>query len=442
MTRPRVLLVDDEAGIRFAVRDFLESSGFDVLEADSCRAARDVLQHTTPDAVVLDYRLPDGTSLDLIPHIKSPQEDVGLIVLTGHGTIDLAVAAVKAGADHFMTKPVDLPTLRIMLERILSSRRTRKRDTAARIRNGDLDPFVGTSALIHRLRDEARRVAAVDTPVLLQGETGSGKGVLADWIHAHSPRSSEAFVDLNCAGLSREFLDSELFGHERGAFTGAVAAKPGLMELADEGTMFLDEIGDMDGAVQAKLLKVVEEKRFRRLGDVRDRTVDVRLICATHHDLPQSVAAGTFRGDLFYRIAAFRLTVPPLRERPEDVPELAARLLSTLARDLGKPNATLGGAAMDALRRYEWPGNIREMRNVIERALLLSDSFEITPEVLRFDRATSGTAGETTLAEVERTHILRVLDAEGGHVERAAGRLGIARSSLYQKLRDYGVRSL
>ncbi|HSP15599.1 MAG TPA: sigma-54 dependent transcriptional regulator [Thermoanaerobaculia bacterium] len=441
MTSARILLVDDDEGIRFAVRDFLVTSGFEVEEADSCRSAREVLQKSVPDAVILDYKLPDGPSLSLIPHVKRPGDDAALIMLTGHASIDLAVEAMKAGADHFMTKPVDLPGLKIILDRVLANRRTHKRDTAARSRSvPQYDPFLGGSAAIRRLREEARRVAAADTPVLLQGETGSGKGVLATWIHQNSTRASEAFVDLNCAGLSREFLESELFGHERGAFTGAVAAKQGLFDVADEGSIFLDEIGDMDAAVQAKLLKVVEEKKFRRLGDVRDRRVDMRLICATHHDLGQLVATQRFRSDLYYRLSAFRLIVPPLRERREDIAGLAHYLVSAIARDLGKADARLGDAALAALQQYAWPGNIRELRNVIERALLLTDTPEIHPEVLRFDDASPEAAALATLASVEREHILRTLESEGGHVERAAARLGIARSSLYQKLRDYGIQ--
>jgi DNA-binding NtrC family response regulator len=445
VSAPRILIVDDEEGIRFALRDFLDAAGYEVIEADSCRAARELLQTSAPDAVILDYRLPDGTSLDLIPHIKTPDEDIGLIILTGHGSIDLAVSAVKAGADHFMTKPLELTALKVILDRILAGRRSKKRDIVARTRvPAARDPFLGTSAVINRLRDEARRLANADTPVLIQGETGSGKGVLAEWLHRNSARSEEAFIDLNCAGLSREFLDSELFGHERGAYTGAVAAKQGLLELADEGTMFLDEIGDMDPGVQAKLLKVVEEKRFRRLGDVKDRKVDARLICATHHDLPQAVADGTFRSDLYYRIAGFRLAIPPLRERREDIPGIAEHLIHALTRDLGRREVRITPAVQELLRQYDWPGNIRELRNVLERALLLADSVELTPDVLRFDRLgiAAERAGEMNLAAVERAHVLRVLEKEGGHVERAAARLGIPRSSLYQKLREYGERSL
>jgi DNA-binding NtrC family response regulator len=441
MSAARVLIVDDEEGIRFALRDFLDASGYAVSEASTCRETREILQQSAPDAVILDYKLPDGIALDLIPHIKRPGEEVGLIVLTGHGSIDLAVTAVKAGADHFMTKPVELTALKVILDRILAGRKTRKRENAARSRLTIVrDPFIGSSAAVNRLRDEARRLAGADTPVLIQGETGSGKGVLAEWLHRNSARSDEPFVDLNCAGLSREFLDSELFGHERGAFTGAVAAKQGLMELADGGTLFLDEIGDMDRAVQAKLLKVVEEKKYRRLGDVRDRTADVRLICATHHDLPQAVAEGTFRSDLFYRISGFRLTIPPLRERREDIPEIATRLLETLIRDLSRREARLTPAVLGLLQRYGWPGNIRELRNVLERALLLADAVELTPEVLRFDGAESAQPADLTLASLERSHILRVLEGEGGHVERAAVKLGIARSSLYQKLREFGLQ--
>jgi transcriptional regulator with PAS, ATPase and Fis domain len=267
--------------------------------------------------------------------------------------------------------------------------------------------------------------------------------VIARWFHRNGPRRAEAFVDLNCAGLTSQFLESELFGHDRGAFTGAVAAKPGLLDMAHRGILFLDEIGDMDLSIQPKLLKVLEEQRFRRLGEVREREVSVRLIAASHHDLHQLVAAGSFRRDLYFRIGALPLVVPPLRERADDIPDLACEILRRIAADLGRPDMHLSGAAIDALVRYPWPGNLRELKNLLERAILLCDSHVIGARELRLDvphETTSSSGDDVTLAELERRHIERVYLQEHQNVERAAARLGIPRSSLYQKLARLGLR--
>jgi DNA-binding NtrC family response regulator len=266
--------------------------------------------------------------------------------------------------------------------------------------------------------------------------------VLARWLHGLGPRSDDAFVDLNCAGLSAELLDSELFGHERGAFTTAVRAKEGLLEVANGGTLFLDEIGDMDVQVQAKLLKVLEEQRFRRVGDVRDRAVNVRLIAATHQDLPEAVKTGRFRRDLYYRINTIQLHVPPLRERGEDILRLADDLLARLGADLGRASRRLGDAAREALLAYPWPGNVRELRNVLERAVLLSDNDVLDRRDLRFESADAPARGpslDVTLRDLEVEHIKRVLEAERGRIPAAAERLGVPKSSLYQKLKTYGI---
>src|SRR5262249_25359141 len=282
-----------------------------------------------------------------------------------------------------------------------------------------------------------------DSPILIQGETGAGKGVLARWLHNNGPRADEAFVDLNCAGLSREFLETELFGHEKGAFTGAVTSKMGLLEVAHKGTVFLDEIGDVDPLVQPKLLKVLEEKRFRSMGDVRDRQVDIRLIAATHQDLNILVKEKKFRSDLYFRISTIPLTVPALRDRVEDIPILANYLMRRLAADLGRGELSLSKQAEAAIQRYNWPGNIRELRNVLERAVLLSDREVLEPKDFTFQGNTETLQAENgdglTLLELERVHIHRVLSQESGHVERAAKRLGIPRSSLYQKIKKHGI---
>ena len=322
---PKVLIVDDEPGIRFGVRDFLESEGFEVEEADSTAAAERLVREYHPDALVLDHMLPDGTALELLPRIREIDSTLPVVVLTGHATIDLAVRAVKEGADQFLAKPVELPALVVMLRRLLETQREKRRQAAGRARQAReaVDPFTGTSAAIRRLAEDARRLQASSSPILIEGETGSGKGVLARWLHRNGPRGDEPFVDMNCAGLSREFLETELFGHEKGAYTGAVNSKQGLLEVAHRGVVFLDEIGDLDPQVQPKLLKVLEEKRFRRLGEVRDRQVDVQLVAASHQSLPQLVQEKKFRSDLYFRISTIPLRVPALRERVEDIPILA-----------------------------------------------------------------------------------------------------------------------
>jgi DNA-binding NtrC family response regulator len=299
------------------------------------------------------------------------------------------VRAVKEGAEHFLTKPVELQALLVILQRLLENRRTHQRQLASKSRQTreTVDPFLGTSTAMRRLAEEAKKIFVAESPILIQGETGSGKGVLAKWLHNHGPRTEEAFVDLNCAGLSHELLETELFGHEKGAFTGATSRKSGLLEVAHHGTVFLDEIGDMDPQVQPKLLKVLEEKCFRRLGEVRDRHVDIRLIAATHQDLNALVREKKFRSDLYFRINTIPLIVPPLRERVEDILPLSHHLLHLIAAELGRSEVTLRPEAERALQEYPWPGNVRELRNVLERAVLLSDKNTLSREHLRFDVA-------------------------------------------------------
>ena len=450
---PKILIVDDEPGIRFGVRDFLESQGLEVEEADSLAAAEKAVREARPDAVVLDHVLPDGTALDLLPRLKETEPSLPVVVLTGHATIDLAVRAVKEGADQFLAKPVELPALLVMLQRLLETQREKRRQVAGRARQAreEIDPFTGSSPAIRGLAEQARRLSGSASPILIEGETGSGKGVLARWLHRNGPRADEPFVDMNCAGLSREFLETELFGHEKGAFTGAVSSKPGLLEVAHRGVVFLDEIGDLDPQVQPKLLKVLEEKRFRRLGEVRDRQVDVQLIAASHQDLPRLVEQSRFRSDLYFRISAIPLRVPPLRERGEDIVVLGRSLLEGFASDLGRRGLRLSAGAERALSGYAWPGNVRELRNVLERAVLLSNHDVLEPEDLRFrapvlpsseasvEQTTEASDASLTLEQLERVHIERVLRQLGGRVAEAAQRLGVPRSTLYQKVKKFGL---
>lgn len=445
MARNKILIVDDEAGLRFGVRDFLELQGFEIDEAESCQSAQHLFRTSRPDVVIADYLLPDGTALDLLPRLKEIDAGIPLLILTAHGSIDLAVRAIKEGAEQFLTKPLELPALLVILQRILENKRNLHKQLANKSREvrTAIDPFVGSSPAIRALAEQARKVLLTESPILLLGETGSGKGVLARWIHANSSRSEEAFVDLNCAGLSHDLLETELFGHEKGAFTSAIASKQGLFEVAHRGTIFLDEIGDVDLQIQPKLLKVLEEKRFRRVGDVRDRQVDVRLLAATHQDIGQLVAEKKFRDDLYFRISTIPLTFPALRTRKEDIPVLAEYLLEKFAADLGRGERRLGPNCLEALQSYSWPGNVRELRNVIERAVLLSEQKTLGLKDLHFDGRPGAGAhypnSNLTLLEVERQHIEHVLQEEKGSVERAAKRLGVPRSSLYEKLKRHQI---
>jgi DNA-binding NtrC family response regulator len=443
----RVLIIDDEPALRGAIARFLRGRGFEAREAQDVASGREEFQRFPPDCVVLDYSMPDGTALDLLPHFQETAPDVPVVILTGHGTIDLAVRAMKEGAENFLTKPTELSVLGQVVDRALARKRSERKELATRPQEhqrGKLDPFRGESPAIAALAEEAALALESDSPVLIQGETGTGKGVLARWIHEHGLRREEAFVDINCAGLNRELLESELFGHAKGSFTGAVADKTGLLEAAHKGTLFLDEIGDVEVAVQPKLLKVLEEKTFRRLGEVSERRVDVRLIAAANKDLSSLIREERFRPDLYFRLNTLLLNVPPLRDRMEDLPALAGAILEQLAEELKRGPLELAPESLDKLRRYAWPGNLRELRNVLERAVLCSQEARLVPADLRIrptglESTTGGAGAALTLEELERRHIEEALRQVRGHVVTAAERLDIPRSTLYQKLKVYGI---
>ncbi len=437
----RILLVEDDEELRYAYATHLSANGFQVEEAGDLIAAQKSFAATRPDVAVLDFRLPDGTALDLLPKFKELEPAVPIIVLTGFGSMELGVSLIKNGAEQCLAKPVEASALLMIVHRLLENSRNQQKQLAnnTRRRRVVLDPFLGESPAIRRLAEAAAKVAHSPSPVLIQGETGCGKGVLATWLHENGPRSEEPFVDLNCAGLTREFLESELFGHEKGAFTGAINAKPGLLEVGHRGTIFLDEIGDIDPNVQPKLLKVVEEKRFRRMGDVRDRFIDIRLIAATHQDLRHLIETKVFRSDLYFRISTVPLAIPPLRERQEDIPAIAHSLLHRICSDMARPRAQISSKAVERLRSYYWPGNIRELRNVLERALLFTDRTSLEPGDLAFEpgpeHRSNSYSSDWTLEELERFHISAAFSGENQNVEKTARRLGIAKSTLYQKLK-------
>jgi DNA-binding NtrC family response regulator len=444
----KILLVDDSEEMLATLGKFLRNEGHTVSTANSCAQAITRFEQEDPDLCLVDYELPDGTAFDILLELRKRDPKASVVVLTGHGTIGLAVEAIKLGAEHFVTKPVDLPSVGVLVDRVLHAR-SQQRRTSAEQRSEErtrVTPFVGSSPAVRRMQELAEAVKHSDAPVLLIGETGTGKGVLARWLHDAGPRAAEAFVDLNCAGLSRELAESELFGHQRGSFTGANATKRGLLELAHHGTLFLDEIGDLDLAVQPKLLKALEDKTYRRIGDVQTRRSDARLISATHRGLDEMARGGAFRSDLLFRINTVVLELPALRDRKQDIAELTRNMIAHFCRLQGRPDVELSVDGVAALQDYAWPGNIRELRNVVERALLFCRGTRIERQALALPgpiafQAVLTAGPNTTLEEVERSHVTAVLQAVDGRVEDAAKLLGIPRSSLYAKLKRYGARS-
>jgi DNA-binding NtrC family response regulator len=448
-TAHKLLVVDDDPHVCNGMSEALRSEGYQVRTAGSVSEALGIAGNEPLDAALVDHGLPDGSALDFLQRLRGRGDTTPVLVFSGTGTCELAVAAIKAGADDFLSKPVRSPVLLEMLERLLARRRAQGTLAApgrSRV-TGRFDPFIGTSAAIRNLSQLAHAVLHSQAPVLILGETGTGKGVLARWLHDHGRRASAAYVDLNCAGLGKELVESELFGHRRGAFTGAATDKGGLLELAHTGTLFLDELGDLDLTVQPKLLKVLEEKRFRRLGDVQAREVDVRLIAATHRDLQRMVEAGSFREDLQFRINTLVFELPSLRSRPEDIVPVACALLDRISAEQGRPSVELSEAACDALHRHPWPGNLRELRNTLERALIFCHGDRLELDMLRL-HSSCGSAPRArfssqraleSLADVERRYVVRALQEENGKVDAAARRLGIARSSLYAKIKRFGL---
>ena len=443
----RVLVVEDDELMLEFLAGGLGVEGFEIIKAMSLSEAFKEILDSPPNIVLADYELGDGTAFDLLAWLKQRDIGIPLIVLTAHASIDLAVDAVKHGAEHFVPKPVDLGFLTTVLRRTLERLRSLQKDLANNLERAryERDPFLGKSASILELRKAARRMSETKNTLLIQGETGTGKGVLARWLHKTGPRSSEAFVELNCAGLSSTLLESELFGHQKGAFTGAVMNKIGFLEAANHGILFLDEIGDMDLQVQPKILKVVEDKRFYRLGDVHERMVDVQIIGATHRNLKKQVGENEFRSDLFFRISTLTLNIPPLRERLEDLPIITDKLLEQFSWEMKRGPLRISDNARLELRQYSWPGNIRELRNVLERAALLSDDRVIDKTGLEFEfserQALASDVGmkNLTLKEMEKRHIAQALELEGGRVTRTAKLLGVPRSSLYAKMREHGL---
>jgi DNA-binding NtrC family response regulator len=442
MQRERVLIVEGEKETCALLRNYLEGKGYEVSTAGTCAATEQIWRTRRPDLVVLNYSLSDGNALALIPRLKAIDASIPIIILTGYGSIDLAVEAVKLGAELFLPKPAELSTLYVLIQRSLENQRNHRQQMAERTRSsrGTMDPFLGKSESIRKLADLVHKAALSDAPVLIQGEAGTGKGTIARWLHRNGSRASEPFVDVNC-DLSVDLLESELFGDECGALDGPAESRAGLLEIAHKGTMFLDEIENLDFEIQSRVLKVVDEKQFRRLEEVRDRRVDIRLIAASQQVATPSGLRKQFRRDLYDRISWISLSVPPLRERVEDIPALSAHILSELTAQAGTGGLELGEVALRALQGYSWPGNIRELRNVLERVALVTGKDGLADRDFGFEvqieQYLSGIGQFRTLEEMERNYIQQVLRKERGRVQSAAKKLGIPRSSLYHKLKQY-----
>ena len=448
-SKEKILIVDDQPSVRFGLRSLLEGEGYRALEAETGAQAIAAVTENSPHLILLDLRLPDANGLELLPRIKAIDDDVPVIILTAHGTIETAIAALKDGAENFLTKPFDGDSLLILIAKTLEQSRARRERLLIDLAEERVaaEYFVGRGEAITRLHHTLERLAVSDTTVLLQGETGTGKGMVAHLIHRLSDRHEKPFVTINCAGLSRELLESELFGHERGAFTSAASSKPGLMELAHEGTFFFDEITEMEPSIQAKVLNVMEQKRFRRVGGVQEKEVDVRIIAATNRSLQGEVKRGRFREDLYYRLSVMPVTLPPLRERREDILPLAGHFIARFNQKLNRRVQGVTPKAEALLAGYNWPGNIRELRNVIERAMILcvGDRIHASDLPLSGQEIAENTRedGEQFLSldELERLHIQQVFTATGKNLSRTAEILGVTRTTLYNKIRKYNLDS-
>ena len=443
-----ILIIDDEPIIRKLLARMMELEGYEVFQAADRASGLKLLTAKTPQLVLCDVFLPDGNGVEMVKEIKELQPETAVILLTAHGNIPDGVQAIKNGAFDYITKGDDnnkiIPIISRAMEKINSRPVQPSGSTVVPVRESAFDTVLGHSRGLQQVIQLARKVAVTDVPVLLTGETGTGKEVFAQAIHNGSARAKQPFVAINCSAFSKELLESEIFGHKAGAFTGALKDKKGLFEEANHGTIFLDEIGEMAYGLQAKLLRVLETGEYIKVGDTKPTKIDVRIVSATNRNLKEEIANSNFREDLYFRLSVFHLHLPPLRERREDIPELAAAFLKFFAAKMGKQVKGFAADCQAWMQSYAWPGNVRELRNVIERALIICDDY-ITLDDMPLDFRSSTLSGSAAdgddfeLAEAEHRHIQRVLQYTKGNKAEAARLLKIGLTTLYRKIEEYGI---
>jgi two-component system nitrogen regulation response regulator NtrX len=447
-----VLVVDDEINIRKSLNGVLSDEGYRVSLAESAEKAVDMLSRSLVDAVLLDVWLPGMDGLEALKRIREMYPLLPVIMISGHGTIDMAVKAVKNGAFDFIEKPISLDKLLITLSRAIEREILRSENVELKERVERKFRMVGESEGMRKLRAEIAAAGPTNASVLISGENGSGKEIVAREIHRHSRRAAKPFVAVNCAAIPEELIESELFGHERGAFTGAVGKRRGRFELADGGTLFLDEVGDMSPRTQSKILRVLEERAFERVGGGDKIRSDVRILAATNRNLPKEVAAGRFREDLFFRLNVFPVHVPALRDRKEDIPPIASHFVEEICGEQGKEKKGFSAEAMHRMMAHSWPGNVRELRNVVERLVILSMGRRIEEETVRRVLATDLPSAEPSRLQAfdeehfreatlafEKAYLERKLRENDFNVSRTAEKLGLDRTSIHRKMKQLGI---
>ncbi len=457
--KPAVLIVDDEPAARFGMKRALEKEGYTILEAESLARSEQVFEHNNPTVVLLDVRLASESGLEYLPGLVSKEHPPVVIIVTAHGSEKTAVQAIKLGAYDYLSKPFDVDELRILVKNAIETHSLRAENAELRrelTAPGTYGQLIGASPPMRSVYSLIERVAPTDVNVLLTGESGTGKEMVAREIHSRSRNSSGSFVSVNCAAMPGELIESELFGHERGAFTGAAGRRVGKFEAADGGTLFLDEIGDMSLSTQAKVLRAIEEKTFQRLGSNETISTEARIISATNKPLESEVESSKFREDLYYRLCVVRINLPPLRDRKSDIPALASAFCDRFSLAYKNKPLKISKEVLKILLEYNWPGNARQLRNCIERAVVLSDTAEVMvdalPEEVLSDqpRTQRGTKGEgitvshsldfrNAKKEFERQYVEYSLDQAGGNVTKAAAALGMHRQSLQHKIKELGL---
>ncbi|MFO8065835.1 MAG: sigma-54-dependent transcriptional regulator [Spirochaetota bacterium] len=448
----RILVVDDEQGIREALLGILEDEGYEVRLAEDGSECLSIMEEESIDLVLLDVWLPNMGGVDVLKKIKEDYPDTPVLIISGHGNIDIAVKAVKIGAFDFLEKPLSLERVVTAVKNALELEQLRRENKALKNSIEQRNDLLGQSEAISRIRSMIEQAAKTNSRILITGENGVGKELVARHVHLRSERADKAFVEVNCAAIPDNLIESELFGHEKGAFTHAVNRRRGKFEMADRGTLFLDEIVDMSLSAQAKVLRVIQEMRFERVGGEKSLEVDVRVIAATNRDIQSEIAAGNFREDLYFRLNVIPIHVPPLRERPEDIPHLVWHFIRELDPSDGESPKRMSEEGMEILQNYEWPGNIRELKNFIERITIMSDEAVIGPDTIHehlgHGRTVSPGSGLDEYADMglneardafERKYISQKLEENGYNISRTARALGIYPSNLHGKIKKFGI---